>query len=78
MDIDCEEKEGLMNDRADPSSLVVHSSCYQEELVETTRLVDLPKEVRVIRKILAWFHDTLQDVVLYATPRDTFREKKLP
>jgi hypothetical protein len=76
MEIDSEEQEALKDDHTDPSSPVVHPSDYQEELVEPTKPVDLPRDVAVTRKRPTWLRDTLQDAERHATPRDTFRERK--
>jgi hypothetical protein len=76
MEIDCEEKKAPRDDHTVPSSPVVHPSDYQEESVEPTGPVDLPRDVAVTRRRPTWLRDTLQDAVRHAAPRDTFRERK--
>jgi hypothetical protein len=78
MEIDSEEKEASKDDRAYPSSPVVHPSDYKEELVEPTELVDLPRDVVVTRKRPTWLRDTLQNAEGHADPHDTFKERKRP
>ena len=78
MEIDSEEQEAPKDDGTYPSSLVVHSSDYQEESVEPIEPMDLPRDVVVIRKRLAQLCDTLQDVERHATPSGTFGESKRP
>jgi hypothetical protein len=78
MEIDCEEQKALRDDRTVPSSPFVHPSDYQEESVKLIGPVDLPRDVPVTRRRPTWLHDTLQDVVRHAAPRDTFRESKQP
>jgi hypothetical protein len=72
LNIDNEEQEALKDDRTYPSSPIVHPLDYPEELVEPTTLVDLPRDVVVTRKRLAWLHDTLQDAERHSTPPGTF------
>jgi hypothetical protein len=55
---------------------IVHPSGYQEEFVEPTKLVDLPRDVVVTRKRTTWISDTLQDAERHASPNVTFRERK--
>ena len=65
-----EEQEAPKDD--DPSSTVVHPLDHEEESVESTEPVDLPRDVAVIRKRPAWLHDTLQDIENHAAPNGTF------
>jgi len=76
MDIDSEEKEAPKDGGIDPSSPIVHPLDYQEELVEPTEPMDLPRDVAVIRKRPAWLRDTLHDENGNAAPSGTFREEK--
>jgi hypothetical protein len=76
MEIDSEEQEALKDKGTYLSFPVVHPSDYQEESVEPTEPVDLPRDVAVTRKRPAWLRDTLQDAERHATPSGTFRERK--
>jgi hypothetical protein len=78
MEIDSEEQEALKDDHTDPFSPVVHPSDYQEESIEPTELVDLPRDAAMIRKRPTWLRDTLQDANGHASPNGTFRESKRP
>jgi hypothetical protein len=40
--------------------------------------VDLPRNVEVTKKRLAWLRETLHDEKKHTTPNDTFRERKRP
>jgi hypothetical protein len=74
MEIDSEEQEASKDEGTDPFSPVVHPSYYQEESVETTKLVDLPRDVAMTRVRPSWLHDTLQDAKRHVAPSGTFKE----
>jgi hypothetical protein len=76
MEIDSEEQKALKDKGKDISFPVVHPSDCQDELIEPTELVDLPRDVPVIRKRPAWLHDTLQNAKGHATSSGTFKERK--
>jgi len=59
MEIDSEEKEALKDVHKNPSSPVVNPSYYQEESLEPTELVYLPRDVVVTRKRPYCLCDTL-------------------
>ena len=73
MEIDIEEQEAPKDVGTGPSIPFIHPSYYQQDLVELEETVDLPRDVVMTRKRLAWLHDTLQDEEGYADPRGTFR-----
>jgi hypothetical protein len=50
MDIDSEEKEASKDDHIDPYSPLVHPLYYQEESIEPTKPVDLPRDIAITRK----------------------------
>ena len=54
----------------------VHPSDGQREPIELSELVDMARDVAVIRKRPAWLHDTLQDAEKRAAPNVTFRKVK--
>jgi len=58
MGIDSEEQEAPKDEGTDPSSPFVHPSDYQEDSVETTKLVDLPRDVSMTGKRPIWLHET--------------------
>jgi hypothetical protein len=48
----------------------------QNEMVESERPVDPPREVAVTRKRPTWLWNTLQEVEGHATAKGSFRESK--
>jgi hypothetical protein len=48
------------------------------EIVESERHVDPPREVAVTRKTPAWLCNTLQEVEGHTTPKGSSRESKRP
>jgi hypothetical protein len=40
--------------------------------------MDIPRDVPMTRKRLAWIRDTFQDVEMHAAPSGTFRENRRP
>jgi hypothetical protein len=50
----------------------------QNDMVESENPVDLPKEAVTTRKRPSWFHNTLQEAEGHASPKGSFRERKIP
>jgi hypothetical protein len=50
----------------------------QNEMVESERLVDPPREAEVNRKRPTWLQNTLQKAKGHADPKGSFRENKIP
>jgi hypothetical protein len=50
----------------------------QNEMVESERPVDPPREATVTRKRPTWLQNTLQEAEGHATPKGSFRESKRP
>lgn len=78
MNTDSEEQEALKDARIGPSIPVNHPSNYQEESVEPTEPLDMPRDVVMTRKRPICLHDTLKDAEGHSTPRGTIKDKKQP
>jgi hypothetical protein len=78
MDEDREEQEALRDAVMVDSTLEEPISEVQNEMVESERFVDPPREAAVTRKRLAWLRNTLQEAEGHATPKGSFRESKKP
>jgi ABC-type Fe3+ transport system substrate-binding protein len=59
VEIDSEDHEAMTDDHKYTSSPYSHNSYNQKNLVEPFKPMYLPRDVAVIKKILAWIHDTL-------------------
>jgi hypothetical protein len=73
MEIDSEEKEETV-----PSPLSIVQKETITDPVDSVAPVDVPRDVAVGQKRLAWARQTLQEAEGHATPHGTFRESKRP
>jgi hypothetical protein len=78
MDEDREEQEAPREAVMEDSTPEEPIPEVQNEMVESERPVDPPREVAVNRKRPAWLRNTLQEVEGHATPKGSFRESKRP
>jgi hypothetical protein len=54
------------------------STVQREIVIDRVAPVNVPRDIGVGHKRLAWARQTLQEVEVHATPRGTFRESKRP
>jgi hypothetical protein len=78
MDEDWEEQEAPTNAVTVDSTPEEPISEVQNEMVESERLVDPPKEVAITRKRPTWLQNNLQEAEGHAAPKGSFRESKRP
>ena len=73
MEIDSEKKQETV---PSPPSTVQRETVIDP--VDPVAPIDVPKDISVGQKRLAWARQTLQEAEGHATPRGTFQESKRP